>query len=161
MFGIPATRLTVASIDPLFLTAARAMIAGCAGISVLLTVRRPLPPPPLWRDLFLAGLCTIVGYLVSIALTMVSVPAARGGVVLLATAAAAAIVAIERLSTGFGPVSLVGAAIVVAFILTQTKAQSFALGDLSLLVTVVTGAFGYALSGRLSTNMPGWEVIYW
>jgi drug/metabolite transporter (DMT)-like permease len=167
LFGgtLPATRLTVASIDPLFLTAARAMIAGCAGISVLLTLRRPLPQPPLWRDLFLAGLCTIVGYPVSMALAMVSVPAAHGGVVLgivpLATAAAAAIVVNERPSTGFWFVSLVGAAIVVAFILNQTNAQSFALGDLYLLVTVVSGAFGYALSGRLSTNMPGWEVISW
>ena len=34
-------------------------------------------------------------------------------------------------------------------------------GDLFLLGTVAAGAFAYALSGRLSMTMPGWEVISW
>ena len=40
---LPATRVTVAAIDPLLLTAARASIAGIAGITVLLVLRRPIP----------------------------------------------------------------------------------------------------------------------
>jgi drug/metabolite transporter (DMT)-like permease len=162
---LPATRLTVAAIDPLFLTAARASIAGIAGITLLLVLRRPIPPRSLWSELFVAGLCTIVGFPLLMALAMVSVPAAHGGVVLgivpLATAAAAAIVAHERPSAGFWLVSLAGTAIVVAFVLSQREARAFALGDLFLFVTVVAGAFGYALSGRLSLIMPGWEVISW
>jgi drug/metabolite transporter (DMT)-like permease len=55
----------------------------------------------------------------------------------------------------------VGAVIVVAFVLGQREARWFALGDLYLFGTVVAGAFGYALSGRLSMSMPGWEVISW
>jgi hypothetical protein len=45
LFGgtVPATRLTVAAIDPLLLTAARASIAGIAGITVLLVLRRRIP----------------------------------------------------------------------------------------------------------------------
>jgi drug/metabolite transporter (DMT)-like permease len=35
------------------------------------------------------------------------------------------------------------------------------LGDIYLLGTVVAGAFGYTLSGRLSRTRPGWEVISW
>lgn len=167
LFGgtLPATRLTVASIDPLFLTAARATIAGCAGVMLLLALRRPPPPLSLWGELFLAALCTIIGFPVSTALAMVSVPAAHGGVVLgivpLATAAAAALVAHERPSPGFWFVSLVGAAVVVIFVLSRSDARTFALGDLYLFCTVVSGAFGYALSGRLSMTMPGWEVISW
>jgi drug/metabolite transporter (DMT)-like permease len=96
---------------------------------------------------------------------MVSVPAAHGGVVLgilpLATAAAAAIVARERPSIGFWLVSLVGAAIVLGFILSNPDARTFALGDVYLVGTVLAGAFGYALSGRLSRLMPGWEVVSW
>jgi drug/metabolite transporter (DMT)-like permease len=96
---------------------------------------------------------------------MVSVPAAHGGVVLgilpLATAGAAALVAHERPSAAFWATSLVGAAIVVAFVLSQREARTFALGDLYLFGTVLAGAFGYALSGRLSMSMSGWEVISW
>jgi drug/metabolite transporter (DMT)-like permease len=167
LFGgtLPATRLTVAAIDPLLLTAARACIAGITGLAVLLALRRRIPPPTLWSELFFAGLCTIVSFPVFTALAMTSVPAAHGGVVLgivpLATAAAAAIVAHERPSIGFWLVSLMGAAIVVAFVLSDRDARSFAFGDLYLFGTVLAGAFGYALSGRLSLRMPGWEVVSW
>lgn len=162
---LPATRLTVAAIDPFLLTTARACIAGIAGTAVLLVLRRPIPPPALWGELFLAGLCTIVGFPLFTALAMMTVPAAHGGVVLgivpLATAAAAAIVAHERPSAGFWIVSLIGAAIVLAFVLSARNARTFALGDLYLFGTVVSGAFGYAFSGRLSLRMPGWEVVSW
>lgn len=99
------------------------------------------------------------------AMAMVSVPAAHGGVVLgivpLVTAGAAALVAHERPSAGFWTTNLVGAAIVVAFVLSRREARTFALGDLYLFGTVLAGAFGYALSGRLSMSMPGWEVVSW
>jgi drug/metabolite transporter (DMT)-like permease len=162
---LPATRLAVASVDPLFLTAARATIAGCAGLILLLVLRRPLPSPAIRRDLVIAAVCTVIGFPVLMALAMVTVPAAHGGVVLgiipLATTAAAAVVAAERPSAGFWLVSLAGAAIVVVFVLSQSGAQTIAPGDLFLLGTVAAGAFGYALSGRLSMSMPGWEVISW
>jgi drug/metabolite transporter (DMT)-like permease len=162
---LPATRLTVASIDPLFLSAVRAAIAGCAGVICLLALRRPLPPRKLWDKLLVAALCTIVGFPVLMALAMVTVPAAHGGVVLgilpLVTAGAAAIVAHERPSLGFWLVSLAGAALVVVFVLSQSEARTFALGDVYLFGTVLAGAFGYALSGRLSMSMPGWEVVSW
>jgi drug/metabolite transporter (DMT)-like permease len=167
LFGgtLPATRLTVASIDPLFLSAARATIAGLAGLALLAVTRKPLPPRALWGELVLAGLCTIVGFPVLMALAMVNVPAAHGGVVLgimpLATVAAAALIAHERPSLGFWLASLAGAAIVVVFVLSDTDTRGVALGDLFLLGTIVAGAFGYTLSGRLSRKLPGWEVISW
>ncbi len=167
LFGgtLPATRLTVAAIDPLFLSAARATIAGVAGLSVLVILGRSVPSPSLWREIFFSGLCTIVGFPVLMALAMTSVPAAHGGVVLgvvpLATVGAAALVAHERPSAGFWATSLAGALIVVAFVLSQSEARTFAFGDLYLVGTVTAGAFGYALSGRLSRTMPGWEVISW
>jgi drug/metabolite transporter (DMT)-like permease len=167
LFGgtLPATRLTIIAIDPLFLTAARAAIAGIAGMAVLLVVRRPIPPILLWREILLAGLCTIVGFPLFTALAMVSVPAAHGGIVLgilpLATTAAAMLVAHERPAAGFWLVSLLGSVIVIAFVLSESHARNFALGDLFLLGTVMAGAFGYALSGRLSLIMSGWEVISW
>jgi drug/metabolite transporter (DMT)-like permease len=162
---LPATRFTVTAIDPLFLTAARAAIAGVAGSIALVALRRPLPPRSLWRDILLGGLCTVVGFPMLTALAMVSVPAAHGGVVLgivpLATAAAAALVAHERPSAGFWVASLIGTAIVLIFVFSRPQARAFAVGDLFLFGTVLAGAFGYALSGRVSRTMPGWEVVSW
>jgi drug/metabolite transporter (DMT)-like permease len=167
LFGgtLPATRLAVGAIDPLFLTAARATIAGCAGLLLLVVLRRPWPPTARWGRLCIAGVCTVVGFPVLMALAMKSVPAAHGGVVLgivpLATAAAAAAVARERPSAGFWLASAIGAAIVVAFVLRAGGAEGAGLADGYLLGTVVAGAFGYALSGELSRHMSGWEVICW
>lgn len=167
LFGgtLPATRLAVGAIDPLFLTAARATIAGCVGLVVLIALRRSMPRRALWSELALTGLCTILGFPVLMALAMASVPAAHGGVVLgilpLATVAAATMVADERPSAGFWLASIAGAGVVVAFVFSQSETATLAAGDLFLLGTVLAGGFGYALSGRLSMSMPGWEVICW
>lgn len=167
LFGgtLPATRLAVAAFDPLFLSATRAAIAGCIGMLLLLVLRRPVPPRALWHEFLLAGLCTIVGFPVFMALAMAHVPAAHGGVVLgilpLATAAAAALLAHERPSLGFWVASTAGAIIVLVFMVQQSGANTLQLGDLYLLGTVISGAFGYTLSGRLSRKLPGWEVISW
>ncbi len=167
LFGgtLPATRLTVAALDPLFLSAARAAIAGMSGLLLLVVLRRPLPPRKLWLQFALAGVCTIIGFPVFMALAMQHVPSSHGGVVLgiipLATAAAAALVTHERPSLGFWLASAAGATIVVVFMVRQSGAYIFQLGDLYLLGTVVAGAFGYTFSGRLSMQRPGWEVISW
>jgi drug/metabolite transporter (DMT)-like permease len=167
LFGgtLPATRLAVGTIDPLFLTAARWCIAGVSGLALLIVLRRRPPPRALWGELALTALCTIVIFPVVMAFAMASVPAAHGGVVLgimpLATVAAATLVTDERPSLGFWLASAAGAAIVVIFVLSHSDARTLAAGDLFLLATVAAGAFGYAMSGRLSMSLPGWEVISW
>jgi drug/metabolite transporter (DMT)-like permease len=59
---LPATRLAVSGFDPLFLTVARAALAGSAGLIVLLITRRRLPPRSLWLEMFGAAFCTVVGF---------------------------------------------------------------------------------------------------
>ena len=56
---------------------------------------------------------------------------------------------------GFWLASIAGAAIVVVFMVRQSGANTIQLGDIYLLGTVLSGAFGYTLSGRLSRNAPG------
>jgi drug/metabolite transporter (DMT)-like permease len=74
LFGgtLPATRLSVAYLDPLFLTAARWSIAGIAGLALLIVLRRPPPPRPLWGELALTAFCTIVAFPILMALAMAS-----------------------------------------------------------------------------------------
>jgi drug/metabolite transporter (DMT)-like permease len=162
---LPATRLAVSGFDPLFLTVARATLAGSAGLVVLVVLRRRVPPRSLWLEMFAAAVCTVVGFPLFAALAMMTVPAAHGGVVLgilpLATAAAAAIFAHERPSLGFWLASAAGAIIVVIFIFRRSGSVIFSAGDLFLLGTVASGALGYTFSGRLAARMPGWEVISW
>jgi drug/metabolite transporter (DMT)-like permease len=162
---LPATRLAVIGIEPLFLTAIRVSIAGLAGLAVLLATRRRLPPRLLWPGLLAAASCSVFFFPLSVALALMTVPVAHGGIVLgvipLATAAAAALLAHERPSLGFWLASVAGSIIVLVFIYRQSGGAGFSTGDLFLLVTVVSGALAYTLSGRLSMLMPGWEVISW
>jgi drug/metabolite transporter (DMT)-like permease len=162
---LPATRLALTGLDPLFLTAARGTLAGCAGLVVLILTRRPAPPHRLWLEMCVAAFCTALAYPLLAALAMMTVPAAHGGVVLgilpLATAAAAAIFAHERPSRGFWLASAAGSILVLTFVFRRSGGASISSGDVFLLGTVAAGAIGYTLSGRLTAHMPGWEVISW
>ena len=53
-----------------------------------------------------------------------------------------------------------GAALVIAFALRQ-GGGTFSSGDLLLFAAVAVSAVGYGFSGRLTAEMPGWEVISW
>ena len=162
---LPATRLAVTGFDPFFLTIARAAIAGIAALIALVVTKRSLPPRSLWLEMFVAAVFTVICFPLFAALAMTTLPAAHGGVVLgilpLATAAAAAIFAHERPSIGFWLASAAGSIIVLTFVSRQSGGESYSNGDLFLLGTVVAGAMGYTLSGRLTARMPGWEVISW
>lgn len=164
---IPVTRVGVQYLDPLFLTAGRATIAGVVALGVLLILRRKLPPRGMLVTLVLVGFCTLVSYPVFLAIALRYVPASHVGVVLgitpLAVAATAALFGYERPSLGFWIASAVGAAIVIAFVVRQNGglSGSIGVGDVLLLGVVASAGIAYTMSGRLSTVMPGWEVVTW
>jgi drug/metabolite transporter (DMT)-like permease len=163
--SLPATRIAVGALDPWFVTAGRAAIAGVASLAALLCTRRGLPPRESWPALLGIALGVVLGFPAFSALAMRSVPVAHGAVILgilpLATSAAAVLLAGERPSGGFWIAGLTGAALVVAFALRRGGAGSLEAGDLYLLASIVAAAVGYTLSGRLTRTMPGWEVIAW
>jgi drug/metabolite transporter (DMT)-like permease len=166
IFGgtLPATRIAVLAIDPLALTALRTAIAGLCSLALLLMLRRPLPPRRLWPQLAIAmlGVCILFPFLMALAVR--TVDASHGGVVLgilpIATALVAVTITHERPKPLFWIASIAGAALVVAFALRQ-GGGAFSAGDLLLFAAVAVAAIGYAFSGRLTAEMPGWEVISW
>ena len=166
IFGgtLPATRIAVAEIDPIALTALRTAIAGVCSLALLLVLRRPLPPRALWRQLVVAMLCVAVFFPLLMSMGMQRVDASHGGVVLgvlpIATALVAVAITHERPRLLFWIASITGAALVIAFSLRQ-GGGAFSTGDLLLFAAVVVSAIGYAFSGRLTSQMPGWEVISW
>jgi drug/metabolite transporter (DMT)-like permease len=166
VFGgtLPATRIAVSAIDPFALTALRTAIAGLCSLALLIALRRPLPPRRLWPQLAIAMLCVSVLFPLLMALAMQTVDASHGGVVLgilpIATALVAVLITHERPNPLFWIASAVGAALVVAFSLRQ-GGGTLSAGDLLLFAAVAVSAIGYAYSGRLTAEMPGWEVISW
>jgi drug/metabolite transporter (DMT)-like permease len=166
IFGgtLPATRIAVSAIDPMALTALRTAIAGLCSLALLLVLRRPLPPHRLWPQLAIAMLCVSILFPFLMALAVQTVDASHGGVVLgvlpIATALVAVVITHERPKPLFWIASVAGAALVVAFALRQ-GGGALSAGDLLLFAAIAASAIGYAFSGRLTAEMPGWEVISW
>lgn len=161
---LPATRIAVSAIDPMALTALRTAIAGLCSLVLLLVLRRPLPPRRLWLQLAIAMLCVSIAFPFLMALAVQTVDASHGGVVLgilpIATALVAVAITHERPRPLFWIASIAGAALVIAFALRQ-GGGALSAGDLLLFAAVAVSATGYAFSGRLTAEMPGWEVISW
>ncbi len=166
IFGgtLPATRIAVSAINPLSLTALRTAIAGVASLALLIVLRQPFPPRRLWLQLGVASLCVSILFPFLMAVSMTTVDASHGGVVMgalpIATALVAVLVTHERPRPLFWISSVAGAALVVAFAVRQ-GGGSLSSGDLLLFAAVAASAVGYAFSGRLTIEMPGWEVISW
>jgi drug/metabolite transporter (DMT)-like permease len=166
IFGgtLPATRIAVAAIDPLALTALRTAIAGVCSLVLLIVLRRKFPPRELWFQLAVASICVVILFPFLMALAVQTVDASHGGVVMgalpIATAFVAVLITHERPKPLFWIASIAGAALVVAFALRQ-GGGSLSTGDLLLFAAVAASAIGYAFSGRLTASMPGWEVISW
>lgn len=165
IFGgtLPATKLALADFTPGFVTFARAALAGTAAALLLLALRRPWPRGRV-RPLLGSAVMLVFAFPGFMALAMRTVPASHGGVVLgvlpLATAAFAALIADERPSPRFWAWNAAGAALVVAFALADGGAR-LTPGDAWLFAAGLCGALGYVIFGKLSRVVPGWEVISW
>ena len=162
--SLPATRLAVGAFTPLFVASSRTMLAGCAGLLLIVVMRRSLPPKRLWGILVISALGNAVGFPLLSAIGMHSVPASHGGVVVgllpLATAVCAAIAAKERPSPGFWIAAVVGAAIVSGYALRQGHG-AMTVGDAALLGAVASASIGYTAAAIAARDMQGWEVSSW
>ncbi len=58
---LPVTKIAVGALDPWFITAARAGIAGAASLVVLLLLRRPVPPRSAWLPLIVIAFALVLG----------------------------------------------------------------------------------------------------
>ena len=165
-FGLtlPATRFIVPYFDPIFIGLGRAVIASVVAAFILIATRQSRPTRHQLMQLSVVALGVVLGFPVLTAFAMETVPASHGGVVLgvlpLATAVAAVIVSREKPSAGFWIFSLIGSIVVVTFSLLQGFG-SFQLGDLLLIGAILSAGLGYALGGKLSKELGGWQVICW
>ena len=161
---LPATRVAVAALDPVFVGLGRAVVAAVLAAIVLAVRRVPWPGWALLPRLALVAGGVVVGFPLFSAWAMRTVPAAHGAVVIgllpLATAVAGALIAHERPTRLFWACAIFGSAVVVGFALWQGGGAPQAADGL-LVLAVVAAAIGYAEGARLARTMGGWQVISW
>ena len=162
--SLPATRVAVADFDPLFLTAARASIAGALALLALAALRAPRPTRAQAWPLVIVAIGVVIGFPLLTALALRHVTSAHSivfiGLLPLSTAAFGVLRGGERPRPAFWACSLLGSLLVVAFAAAQGLSAAPA-GDLLMLAAIAVCGLGYAEGAKLSRALGGWQVICW
>ena len=162
--SLPATRLAITHLDPIFVALGRSLVAAIPAALFLLATRARVPTREQCVRLGLTSAGVIFGFPVLTSWAMLYVPSAHGAIVVgllpLATAMMGAWVNHERPSLGFWITAAAGSALVVAFA-AFNGGGALHLADLALFGAVVLGAFGYAQGALLTRELGGRETISW
>lgn len=162
--SLPATRLAVLGLDPFFITAARASLAGLMAVAVVLLARMQRPARAEWRTLVWVALGVVVGFPLSSALALRTITSAHSlvfiGLLPMATAIFGTWLGGERPSRAFWLFAVLGAASVAGFALSQDGSGSL-VADLLMVIAIVSCGYGYAEGGRLARRLGGLPVICW
>ncbi len=162
--SLPATRVAVATFDPIFFTLARAVIAGVLAALILLVLRQPQPGHSDRRALLVVALGVVVGFPLLTALALRHVSSAHATVFVGLLPMATVIFSVLRGDKNprwlFWLFSLLGSLIVVGFAMGQGISVSV-IDDLLMLAAIIVCGLGYAEGARLSRSMGGWQVICW
>ena len=162
--SLPATRVAVADFDPVFLTAARASIAGLMALAVLLALRAKRPDRSDLGSLAIIAAGVVLGFPLLTAFALQHITSAHSivfiGLLPLATAVFAVVRGGERPRPSFWLFAGFGAALVAGFALTR-GAEASPVGDSLMVAAVIVCGLGYAEGGKLSRRLGGWQVICW
>lgn len=162
--SLPATRLAVLEFAPIFLTAARATIAGCLAVLLMLLFKAKRPCRAQLMPLLVVALGVVVGFPLLTAMALQYVSSAHSivflGLLPLVTASFAVLRAGERPHWAFWLFSLLGSALVAGYALAQGLSAAGG-GDLLMLLAIVLCGLGYAEGAKLAKVLGGWQVICW
>jgi len=162
--SLPATRAAVADFDPLFLTLARASIAGLIAGTLLIVARQPRPAGADLVQLAIVAGGVVIGFPLLSAMALKHMAAGHAivftGLLPLSTAIFASIRGGERPPGPFWLFAVLGSLCVVGFALSQKAASTWE-GDALMLGSIVVCGLGYAEGAVLSRRLGGWQVICW
>ncbi|WP_088348424.1 MULTISPECIES: DMT family transporter [Rhodomicrobium] len=162
--SLPATRLAVMQFDPVFLTVARAAIAGALALCLLLAFEQKRPARGDILSLLIVALGVVVGFPVLTALALQHITSAHSivfiGLLPLSTAIFGVLRGGERPKPAFWLFSALGSALVAGFALAQGLTAS-PIGDALMLAAIIVCGLGYAEGATLSRTLGGWQVISW
>ncbi len=165
-FGLtlPATRIVIPYLDPIFIGLGRAIFAAIFAAIFLFWFRQEIPNRNQILPLCIVALGAVIGFPLFSSWAMQYVPASHGGVVLgilpLATALAGALIGNERPSSSFWIVSILGSGLVVLYTFSQGSGE-IQMADIALLGAIFSASIGYAVGAKLSKDIGGWQVICW
>ncbi|RBH60063.1 MULTISPECIES: DMT family transporter [Pseudomonas] len=162
--SLPATRVAVLEFDPVFLTVARASIAGVLALCLLLLFREKRPARSQLLSLLVVAIGVVLGFPLLTALALQYVTSAHSivflGLLPLATAVFGVLRGGERPRPVFWFFSVLGSLLVVGFAVSQGLNAS-PRGDILMLLAVLVCGLGYAEGAKLSRTLGGWQVISW
>ena len=162
--SLPATRVAVMQFDPVFLTVARAAIAGVLALCLLLAFKEKRPARSDIGSLAVVAAGVVVGFPLLTALALRHVTSAHSIVFIGLWPRPPAIFGVvrggERPKPAFWAFSLLGSALVAGFALTQGLTAS-PVGDGLMLAAIIVCGLGYAEGAKLSRRLGGWQVISW
>lgn len=162
--SLPATRVAVLQFDPVFLTVARAAIAGLLGLCLLLAFKEKRPARNDLVPLGVVAMGVVAGFPLLTALALQHVTSAHSivfiGLLPLTTAIFGVLRGGERPRAAFWAFSGMGSLLVASFALGQGLSAS-PIGDGLMLAAIVVCGLGYAEGAILSRTLGGWQVISW
>lgn len=162
--SLPATKAAVLGFDPLFLTAARATIAGLLSLAMLLLYKEKLPTFKQWVSLTVVSLGVVVGFPLLTAIALQEITSAHSLVFLALLPLSTAIFAVIRGGEKPRPIfwffSVIGSLLVMGYALSQGGASSIS-DDLFMIASVIVCGLGYAEGATLTKALGGWQVICW
>ena len=161
---LPATRLALTELDPVFVGIGRAIVAAAIAGIALAIARSKRPVGMQWFRLGGSAMGVVIGFPLLATWAMMTVPAAHGAVVVgllpLSTALFGAWLAGERPRPLFWVSTITGGITIAVFSL-SSGGGSLQTGDFLLLGAVIAAGFGYAEGARLSKELGSWQTISW
>lgn len=167
-FTVPFTRVAVESggMSPLFIGAARAVVAAALAAAALALTKQRLPQGVQWARVALVAGGVVVGFPMLTSFALTTAPASHGAVVIGLLPAATAVMAVlrgnERPPMSFWAMAAVGAVAAVTFASLQGGGlDGLHQADLLLFGAVVAAAIGYAEGGLLARELGAWQTVSW
>lgn len=162
--SLPATRLAVEDLNPVFLTVCRAAIAGIVAILLLTAYRQKRPQAEDIMSLVIVSLGVVIGFPLLTALALQQMTTSHAiifvGLLPLATAIFAVIRGGERPHKWFWFFSIIGSLLVGGFAFAQGGHGSW-IGNMYMLLSILVCGLGYAEGAKLSNKLGHWQVICW
>ncbi|WP_419488850.1 DMT family transporter [Chryseobacterium bernardetii] len=162
--SMPATKLAVMEMDPIFATIARAVIAGILALSVLLIYQEKRPAKKQLFSLVLVAIGCVIGFPLLSSLALQYLTSAHSivflGMLPLATAIFGVFRGGEKPHPVFWLFSVIGSLLVIGYAFSQGISAS-PVGDILMLLAIILCGMGYAEGAKLSKTLGGWQVISW
>ncbi|WP_312992076.1 DMT family transporter [Chryseobacterium flavum] len=162
--SMPATKLAVMEMSPIFVTIARAVIAGILALSVLVLYNEKRPEKEQFFSLVWVAVGCVIGFPLLSSLALQYVSSAHSivflGMLPLATAIFGVFRGGEKPHPVFWLFSVAGSFLVIGYAFAQGISAS-PIGDVLMLLAVALCGLGYAEGAKLSKTLGGWQVISW